>query len=122
MYILFNFILSLSLYAYVSKGDTECPTVTTNSSNIDRRSNKNTLRIVQYNVEWLFIDYCGNSNCPGSGCSWINETEADTHMNNVAKVISDSKHPHDPIKLQLINKDEAIKLINTLLIGLVCPI
>jgi hypothetical protein len=37
------------------------------------------------------------------------------YMTGVAKVISDSKHPHDPIKLQLINKDEAIKLLNNLL-------
>jgi hypothetical protein len=37
------------------------------------------------------------------------------YMTGVAKVVSDSKHPHDPIKLQLINKDEAIKLINNLL-------
>lgn len=36
-------------------------------------------------------------------------------MTGVAKVISDSNHPHDPIKLQLINKDEAIKILNNLL-------
>ena len=34
--------------------DTECPTV---SSIGDRRKDKNSLRLVQYNVEWLFIDY-----------------------------------------------------------------
>jgi hypothetical protein len=37
------------------------------------------------------------------------------YMTGVAKVYSDCSHPHDPIKLQLINKDEAIKLINNLL-------
>ena len=40
--------------------------------------------------------------------SWI-------YMTGVAKVYSESNHPHDPIKLQLINKDEGIKLINNLL-------
>lgn len=42
--------------------------------------------------------------------SWI-------YMTGVAKVVSDSIHPHNPIRLQLISKDEAIKLINTLLDG-----
>ena len=42
--------------------------------------------------------------------SWI-------YMTGVAKVVSDSMHPHNPIRLQLISKDEAIKLINTLLDG-----
>lgn len=37
------------------------------------------------------------------------------YMTGVAKVISDNNHPHDPIKLQLINKDEAVKLITDLL-------
>ena len=37
------------------------------------------------------------------------------YMTGVAKVYSDSRHPHDPIKLQLINKDEAVKLLNNLL-------
>jgi len=67
-------------------GDTECPTVTSIG---DRRKNKNSLRLVQYNVEWLFIDYYSGANCPGDGCSWKNQTEAETHMSYVSKVIKD---------------------------------
>lgn len=37
------------------------------------------------------------------------------YMTGVAKVIDESKHPHSPIKLQLISKDEALKLIEYLL-------
>jgi exonuclease III len=64
--------------------DTECPYV---SSIGDRRSDKSKLRLVQYNVEWLFIDYYSPMNCPGSGCTWVNQSEAETHMNYVAEVV-----------------------------------
>ena len=49
----------------------------------------NSLRIVQYNAEWLFVDYYAPMKCPGSGCTWANESEANTHMQYVAKVVSD---------------------------------
>ena len=55
---------------------------------VDRRTNKNALRLMQYNVEWLFIDYYAASNCPGSGCSWANQTAAETHVKYVSTVIS----------------------------------
>ena len=43
------------------------------------------LRIMQYNVEWLFLKtYNG---CPGSSCSWPNLAAATTHMQYVADVI-----------------------------------
>lgn len=48
----------------------------------------NAFRLVQYNAEWLFIDYYAPMKCPGTGCTWANETEANTHMNYVAKVVS----------------------------------
>jgi len=76
--------LFLSLYTNNVFADTECPAVTTIS---DRRSDKSKLRIVQYNVEWLFIDYYSAMNCPGDGCTWKNLTEAQTHMDYVAKRI-----------------------------------
>lgn len=65
--------------------DTECPVVPSVSA--DRRTNKNTVRIVQYNVEWLFIDHNSQSNCPGNGCTWKNQTEATTHLEHVSTVI-----------------------------------
>jgi len=66
--------------------DTQCPTVT--SPNADRREDKTLLRIMQYNVEWLFTDYYKNSNCPGAGCTWINETAAQTHLTYISNVIN----------------------------------
>ena len=52
-------LLLLSLFASVIFADTECPTVTSHG---DRRSDKSKLRIAQYNVEWLFIDYYSEMN------------------------------------------------------------
>lgn len=82
-YILFFYILCSS------KADTECPNINSNNAIMrDRRADKTKLRLVQYNVEWLFIDYYSQMNCPGSGCTWVNETEAEIHMNHVAEVVS----------------------------------
>ena len=64
--------------------DTECPIV---SSIGDRRKNKNTLRLVQYNAEWLFIDYYNGANCPGNGCSWHTLSDAETHFSYVTNVV-----------------------------------
>jgi exonuclease III len=61
----------------------ECPVV---SSIDDRRTNKTTLRLVQYNVEWLFIDYYANMNCPGNGCTWTTLANAEKHMSYVTNV------------------------------------
>lgn len=78
-------IVLLTLFVNSIFADTECPVVTTIE---DRRKDKHKLRIAQYNVEWLFIDYCSSSNCPGSGCPWKNSSEADTHMSYVSKVVN----------------------------------
>jgi endonuclease/exonuclease/phosphatase family metal-dependent hydrolase len=51
----------------------------------------NAFRLVQYNVEWLFIDYYAPMKCPGSGCTWANESEANIHMQYVANVVSELK-------------------------------
>jgi exonuclease III len=68
--------------------ETFCPNIT---SNRDMRQDKSKLRIVQYNVEWLFIDYCASSDCPGGGCTWSNESSATNHLNQVAKIINELK-------------------------------
>ena len=67
--------------------DTECPFIPQNLG--DRRINKDTnkVRIVQYNVEWFFIDYYSGMNCPGDGCTWKNLTEAQTHLSYIANRI-----------------------------------
>ena len=77
-------ILVALLFAKYVFSDTECPNVVTFG---DRRPNKNKLRLIQYNVEWLFLDYYSQSNCPGTGCTWVNQSEAKTHMNYVANIV-----------------------------------
>jgi exonuclease III len=78
--------LVLSLFAGIVLSDTECPAVTSIG---DRRTDKSKLRLVQYNVEWLFIDYFSAMDCPGNGCTWKNTSEAQTHLSYVSKVIHD---------------------------------
>ena len=78
-YFLLSFIPSII-------ADTECPIVTTIA---DRRTNNSIFRLVQYNAEWLFIDYYNSAKCPGSGCSWHTIDEAETHLMNVVKVLEE---------------------------------
>ena len=68
----------------------DCSFVDQNTSTnyiLDRRVDKKSLRLVQYNVQWLYVDYCIKSDCPGSGCRWKNQTYANFHLNYVADVI-----------------------------------
>ena len=83
---MFLWPLLFSFFSSVVLSDTECPLVTSIG---DRRTDKNKLRLVQYNVEWLFIDYYSSANCPGDGCSWKNQSQANTHMSYVSNVIKD---------------------------------
>jgi exonuclease III len=78
--------LFLALFIPYTICDTECPIVSTFG---DRRTNKYALRLVQYNVEWLFIDYYEPADCPGNGCAWHTLDEAETHLNNVVNVLQD---------------------------------
>lgn len=64
--------------------ETECPIVVTHD---DRRTNSSALRLVQYNVEWLFMDYYSAADCPGNGCAWHNASAAQTHLNYVSNVV-----------------------------------
>lgn len=68
------------------KMETFCPTV---SQTRDMRTDKSKLRIVQYNVEWLFLDYCPTSDCPGNGCAWKTQKDAVNHLNQVASIIKE---------------------------------
>jgi len=84
-------MISISLLALFStlwlsliKCDTECPIV---NSFEDRRKDKSSLRLVQYNVEWLFIDYYSGMDCPGNGCTWHSVSDAQTHLTYVANTI-----------------------------------
>jgi exonuclease III len=78
------FILLLVKLNFVYASDTECPYIT---SHEDRRLNKSTVKIAQFNAEWLFIDKYNQFDCPGSQCPWHNITEAEIHMSYVAKAI-----------------------------------
>lgn len=84
---IFTSLLALAFTLFV-KADTECPVV---SSVGDRRTNKNQFRLVQYNVEWLFIDYYSSANCPGNGCTWKTVADAQTHLSYVSNVLNDLK-------------------------------
>lgn len=78
------FVTAILALSNVSS-DTECPVVPVTSS--DRRPSNNSLRIVQYNVEWLFMDYYSQADCPGQHCPWSNTSEAEIHMNYVSNIV-----------------------------------
>ena len=84
----FSMFYVFSMFLSSVKCDTECPNVVLNE---DRRENKQSLRLVQYNVEWLFIDYYSAMDCPGDGCTWKTVYDAEKHLSYVSKVISDLK-------------------------------
>lgn len=81
---MYNLFYSFLFFTYllVLKADTECPNVSIIN---DRRQDKSKLRLVQYNVEWLFVDYYSQMNCPGNGCTWKNQSEALTHLDYVSQ-------------------------------------
>lgn len=87
--------LCLLSFICIVFGETFCPIVDTKGN--DRRDNKNKLMIMQYNVEWLFLDYYKNADCPGDGCNWKNSTESMTHLEYVSNVIN--KYNPDIINL-----------------------
>ena len=82
--LIFTFFTVFTPFNQFVSADTECPIA---SSFGDRRQNKNSLRLVQYNVEWLFIDYNSNAKCPGTGCPWATVDDAKIHLSYVADAI-----------------------------------
>lgn len=83
-FVYFMYLLNLTTSNY------DCPLVT-DRSKFKRNSTKQTMRLVQYNVEWLFIEHYSNFDCPGKQCTWKNQTHASSHLDDVAEVISDLK-------------------------------
>ena len=53
----------------------------------DRRFNKNKLRLVQYNVEYLFLDYSNIKKCPGQGCKWKSQKDMLMHLEFISNII-----------------------------------
>ena len=82
------FIISSLFNLNLTKSDTECPVITNPGQNRISHPNKDIIRVMQFNVEWFFLDYYSSANCPGSGCPWNNTTEANIHMNYITNVIS----------------------------------
>lgn len=82
MFLLFSLI---NLFNLAYSTDSQCPFVTSNN---DFRPNNNKLRVVQYNMEWLFTDYYKNADCPGNGCSWQNDTAIVSHIQHLSNVVN----------------------------------
>lgn len=78
----------------------------------DNRKDKNTLRLVHYNTEFLFSDST-IIDCPGKDCTWKNETQLNKHFTKISKIIKDLNP--DIINLCEINSSEILnKLVNSL--------
>lgn len=85
---LFTRAALLAALALAAQADTECPATAQPPS--DRRSTKNTFRLAQFNVEWLFVDQnTGSMDCPGTDCPWWNSTAANTHLSSIVSVLKD---------------------------------
>jgi len=81
----FTFLIVLGNFFTVYSTDTQCPYTPSNPS--DRRESKSKLRLIQYNVEWMFYDeYSG---CPGSSCVWSSQSEVLKHMDYISNIIND---------------------------------
>jgi len=52
-------------------------------------SDKNTLRLVQFNTQWLFTEYNHIIDCPGKGCIWKNKKESDIHFLFISKILNE---------------------------------
>jgi exonuclease III len=74
-------------YTFICIAEPDCGTIKTNTKNILQSNEKTNIRLMQYNTEWLFVDYYASSDCPGQGCTWKNKSEAVEHLSYVAKVI-----------------------------------
>jgi len=84
--LLFTCINIFSKMQIISAGDTECAIVETPA--MDRRPSNNSLRIVQFNAEWLFSDYYSQSDCPGQGCSWKTLDDATMHIKYISNIVN----------------------------------
>lgn len=81
------FVVFLFFLFSLTKSEPDCPFISSSSNYTNL--NKNSIRIMQYNVEWLFLDYYKPMDCPGNGCTWVNESQANSHLEYVAKVIDE---------------------------------
>ena len=54
---------------------------------IDDKKNYKNIRIMQYNVEYLFLNYNSDKDCPGNGCTWKSKQDVLEHLNFVSTII-----------------------------------
>ena len=47
-----------------------------------------TVRFMHWNTQWLFTRYNSYANCPGSGCVWKDEKEAEIHLSYISNIIN----------------------------------
>lgn len=80
------FVLFLRILFLFANADKECSIVISPLFYPIRKTQPG-FRLVQYNTEWLFVDYYSPMKCPGSGCTWANESEAQIHLQYVSNVI-----------------------------------
>lgn len=71
------------------------------------------LRLIQYNVEWLFIDYYSQMDCPGNGCTWKTTNDAKKHMEYVSNTIL--KLNPDIINFCEVEGCDELNMLNNLL-------
>jgi exonuclease III len=76
-------------YSALYFAEPDCAIIKNTIQKYTTSAKKTNIRLMQYNTEWLFIDYYSASNCPGAGCTWKNQSDAETHLSYVAKVIHD---------------------------------
>lgn len=108
MYAFQTFILIGFLFIFVFS-DKDCPITSLTSIHYNQNTMQK-LRLMQYNVEWLFLDYYKPADCPGNGCTWKNYTMSLEHTQHLATVIK--KYSPDIINLCEV---EGCDEINTLI-------
>lgn len=89
-----NIYLFLLYFMYILKlinCNYECPSINNKHLRENNSNEIKSLRLVQYNVEWLFVEHYSKFDCPGEKCTWKNETHALNHLYDVASVISELK-------------------------------
>lgn len=102
-------------FFYNIRGDTECPNIQPNLT-----TTLNSFRLLQYNAEWLFIDYYQPMDCPGNGCTWKSIADAETHLSYVANILYELEP--DIINICEIEGCDELALVNEALNNTFTPL
>jgi len=104
----FLFVFLFVTPFFFASAQIECKTAPSNPQ--DRRTDKSQLVIAAYNAEWLFLD---GKSCPGTGCPWTNEQQAQQHLADVAAVVQELNA--DVISLEEVQDCNVLQALNNLL-------